>query len=292
MKVYNFVWFVILLFTVNCITVSRDTLEELGFILKQYKRKIFHSYETKDSSNKQDTDRNVDKQHEYIDQKGRFCADKCRLVYHECLVEKKDMYNRMCTKTYVKCYPNCFFHDKEKVVVNDLSLCTDSCIKSFDQCMFASSKTEVILCLRKRHECRRTCPGSIVKRGCEEDCDGEYTQCEHVVLHIEDMFTCVTNKAVCRSQCWHTRRSVQVNVDTRGGVYKSMLTHSGEPSNLGAQGQMHLGVLPQWYPYPIFDPSNIKNDGLKGILFTVPFWMKNKKSNTNIWHAYTVFRNI
>ena len=196
----------ILLCPVYSAEVSRDIVKELESLIKQYKRKTFQKKCTKFSSVKEmPQERNVQN---VIGKDGRDCAENCRLVYRGCLVTNGNMYNPICAASFVRCYPLCFTHNRTETVQNDSNGCTNSCSRYFDQCMLISSKTEEIFCLRIRNECRRRCPGSNVKKGCEEICAGDYDICEQAVQQILEIVTCQENRDLCKEKCWCMHKNI------------------------------------------------------------------------------------
>ena len=154
----------------------------------------------------------------YIDLSGRACAKKCRLRHKECFGQRNG--NRSaCMLEFMACYPTCFFGkpptsdkrnpktkpsaDGSPKAENSQCVCSRNCLLRYDQCVFFTSSRggELAMCLRGRHVCEGGCGGGRVKRGCYEDCAGEYMQCEHVVETFDEMFICHQNHNSCRRAC-------------------------------------------------------------------------------------------
>lgn len=132
---------------------------------------------------------------------GRDCGLKTRLAYRKCLITANSE-NHLCARQFVGDYPSCFFHNMTRGI--DAYGCMRTCISQFDQCMYFSTKPEVMVCMQARGVCAHNCPatnGQVVKRGCYEDCAGYFQVCEQLVTQTEDLYICKENERQCKERC-------------------------------------------------------------------------------------------
>lgn len=129
----------------------------------------------------------------------RVCSRNCHHDYYQCTYLKGT--DVECARILAKCYPSCFQRPK---VVSNYESCSGTCMKSFDQCFFITkNQPEKFMCLTARNQCLNECPGGQrkEKRGCNEECAGNYDVCEQMVHEIYEIVQCIGNRDVCLGYC-------------------------------------------------------------------------------------------
>ena len=130
MDLQQTVLFLLLVFcgVANALDLSMDQLDELENIIARLKdinlKKSKKAIEEQKNKDKDENDSQKDKRSidlddkldisQYIDQKGRQCAENCRFQHKVCYGREGFQTNpthlqATCMKEFMKCYPSCFF---------------------------------------------------------------------------------------------------------------------------------------------------------------------------------------